>query len=283
MNVKLVLVIVLFVALAVVGLGGWTSLASAQGGTPTVPPTTAAPSGTPGAPSSTGATQGTATANITSPATGATVAGSVPVTGTATGPNFAYYLVQFKLGDQWTLVDETVHTTPVTTTGTLATWNTTQYMTAAFDLRLLVVDKTGQFVTATVSVKVDNSKTPRTVVLPNRGCTACHAQIAPDGRYTLAWEAMNADPKHPALPKGFQTAFADCMLCHAVKGTTGIAGVVAPITMRAIVHPVHMNSEIFASELHGNCFSCHEVDNGGKFTVLPEKVNVGPGGVQVIP
>jgi mono/diheme cytochrome c family protein len=194
-----------------------------------------------------------------------------------------YYVVQFKLGDQGTPVDNTVHTTPFTTTGALTTWDTTQYKTAAFDLRLLVADKSGQFVTSTVSIKVDNTNTPQAVVLPNRGCASCHTQIAPDGRYTIAWEAMQADAKHPALPKGFQTTYQDCMLCHASKGTTGIAGTVAPLAMRAILHPAHMTSEIFTGELHGTCFSCHEVDNGGEFQVLPDKVKVNEHGVQTNP
>ncbi len=220
------------------------------------------------------------TATITSPANGATVGGQVPITGTAAGPNFSFYLMQFRLGDQWTLVDATVHNTPVTTTGTLATWDTTQYPDSSYDLRLLVADKSGQFITSTVSVKVDNTKTPKVVALPNRGCTACHTQIAADGRYSLAWEATNADSKHPPLPNGLKSTFQDCMTCHAAKGTTGIAGVVAPLTLRAIVHPAHLFSKTFTQELGGSCFSCHEVDNGGKFTVLPEKVKVDEHGIQ---
>ncbi|HEX9076298.1 MAG TPA: hypothetical protein VF932_11000 [Anaerolineae bacterium] len=255
MNRKFILIFVVLVGLALIGLAGWSSLAMAQG----------------------------ATATITAPVAGDTVGGTLPITGTATGPNFAYFLVQFKLGDQWTLVDGNVHTTPVTATATLASWDTTKYADAAYDLRLLVADKSGQFITATVSIKVDNTKTPKVVALPSRGCTSCHVQIAPDGRYTIAWEAMNADSKHPALPNGFKTAYQDCMVCHAVKGTTGIAGVVAPLTMRAILHPAHMMSDIFVGELKGNCFSCHEVDNGGNFTVLPEKVNVNQHGVQTSP
>ncbi len=249
---KVVLISVLLAIAGLVGLATLSGLASAQG----------------------------PTATITSPANGATVGGQVPISGTATAPNFSFYLVQFRLGDQWTLVDDTVHNTPVTTTGTLATWDTTKYPDSTYDLRLLVADKSGQFITNTVSVKVDNTKTPKVVALPNRGCTACHTQIAPDGRFTLAWEAMNADPKHPTLPNAFKSTFQDCMTCHAPKGNTGTAGVVAPVTMRAIVHPAHLFSKIFTEELGGNCFSCHEVDNAGEFTVLPEKVNVNEHGVQ---
>ena len=218
------------------------------------------------------------TATITSPTTGSTVGATLPISGTATGPNFSYYLVQFKLADQWTLVDGNVHTAPVTTTGALASWDTTKYADGAYDIRLLLADKSGQFITATVSVTVDNTKTPKpAAVLPNRGCPACHTQIAPDGRYSLAW--MNADSKHPALPNGFKTTYQDCMLCHAPKGTTGTAGTVAPIAMASIVHPAHLFSATFTEEFSGNCFSCHNVDNGGKFAVLGEKITVNAHGV----
>lgn len=290
MNRKLVLGIILIALLGLAGLIEWSGSASAQGPTPTGgTPSGGTPSGgtpastTPVATTTAGGATGSLTATITSPTAGSTISGTVPITGTATGPNFAYYLVQFRLGDQWTLVDDTVHTTPVTTTATLATWDTTRYVSAAFDLRVLVSDNSGQFVTSTVSIKVDNTNTPQAVALPNRGCTSCHVQIAPDGRYTIAWEAMQADPKHPTLQNGFNSKFSDCMVCHASKGTTGIAGTVAPLSMRAILHPAHMSSEIFTTELKGNCFSCHEVDNGGKFAVLPDKVNVNQHGVQTSP
>ena len=225
------------------------------------------------------------TAAIISPTTGATVGATLPISGTAAGPNFSYYLVQFKLGDQWTLVDGNVHTTPVTTTGTLASWDTTKYADGAYDLRLLLADKAGQFITATVSVTVDNTKTPKpAVVLPNRGCTACHTQIAPDGRYSLAWEAANAAQgkglTHPTLPNGFKSTEQDCLTCHASQAT-GDAGVGAPLSLRAIVHPAHMFSDIFGSEFHGNCFSCHDVDGSGKFAVITDKMTVDALGVPV--
>jgi hypothetical protein len=92
---------------------------------------------------------------------------------------------------------------------------------------------------------------------------------------------MNATSKHPSLPNGFKTTYQDCLLCHASKGDSGTAGAVAPVALRAIVHPAHLFSKIFTEELSGNCFSCHEVDNGDKFTVLPEKANVNEHGVQI--
>lgn len=252
---KILLVTIVLAVVGIIGLAGLPSRTLAQG--PTV--------------------------TITSPASGATVGGQVPITGTATSPNFTYYLVQFRLGDQWMLVDGTVHNTPITTTATLATWDSTKYPDASYDIRLLVADQGSQFITSTVSIKVDNTKTPKVVALPNRGCTACHAQIAPDGRYTLAWEATNADSKHPPLPNGSNTTYQECMVCHASKGDSGTAGVVAPMSLRTIVHPVHMFSSIFREEFSGNCFSCHEVDNGGKFTVLPNKVNVNQHGIPTTP
>lgn len=226
------------------------------------------------------------TATITSPSNGATVGATLPISGTATGPNFSYYLVQFRLGDQWTLVDDDVHTTPVTTTGTLASWDTTKYPDGAYTIRLLLADKSGQFISSTVSVTVDNTKTPKpAAVLPNRGCAACHVQVAPDGRYSLAWEAANASQAngftHPTLPNGFKSTEQDCQLCHASKAT-GDAGVGAPLSLRAIVHPAHMFSEIFASEFQGNCFSCHNVDGSGKFAVITDTMKVDVHGVPVL-
>ncbi len=48
----------------------------------------------------------------------------------------------------------------------------------------------------------------------------------------------------------------------------------APLSLRAIVHPAHEFSDIFASEFKGNCFSCHNVDGMGKFQVIVDKMTV---------
>ncbi|MCL4394539.1 MAG: Ig-like domain-containing protein [Chloroflexi bacterium] len=223
----------------------------------------------------------TPTASITSPADGATVSGKVTVQGSATGPAFSSYKVEFKSSADWVLTDGIIHNTPVVS-GTLVTWDTTTIRDGAYALRLLVADTAGQYVTSQISVTVGNAAAAAAAAAPRRGCTACHTQIAPDGRYTLAWEAQNAAQAagltHPALANGYKTTYDECMTCHASQAT-GDAGKSAPLSMRAIVHPVHMFSETFLTEFTGNCFSCHDVDGSDKFTVISEKMSVNSHGV----
>jgi cytochrome c553 len=102
-------------------------------------------------------------------------------------------------------------------------------------------------------------------VAARRGCTDCHD---PAGPFSLKNEAVNAVDiaPHTGLPNdaGLNT----CLGCHAMEADG--TGNLATISMRDIVHPVHMGSKIFAWELMGNCFSCHNVDAEGEFDVLPE-------------
>lgn len=225
------------------------------------------------------------TAAITAPATGATVSGKVDIMGTAAVPNFGYYKVEFKTTSQWVLTDGTSQHTVAVSNGKLVTWDTTAIPDGSYDVRLLVADQAGQYVTTQITVKVDNATAQAQAAAPRRGCTACHTQIAPDGRYSLAWEAANAVQSmgrtHPTLPNGFKTTEQDCLICHASQAT-GDAGVGAPLSLRAIVHPVHMFSTIFSSEFRGNCFSCHDVDGSGKFAVIADKMNVNVLGVPVL-
>lgn len=106
---------------------------------------------------------------------------------------------------------------------------------------------------------------------PERGCYACHVQVEEDGRFTLAWEAMERmkaqGKEHPELP--LTTKYEDCLICHGGKTAK---------TMSSIVHPAHMFSLTFAEEFRGNCFSCHEVMDQ-EFTVLVDKQNVNDKGV----
>ncbi len=100
-----------------------------------------------------------------------------------------------------------------------------------------------------------------------RGCEDCHA-----GPYSLANEVPDG---HAAMP-----ADADintCLFCHRIDpdGTGNIAN----ISLRDIVHPVHMGSKTFAWEFMGNCFSCHNVDANGQFDVLAGAVDTDPSGI----
>jgi Bacterial Ig domain len=224
------------------------------------------------------------TAQITSPANGATVSGKVNIQGTANGPSFGYYKVEFKSATDWVLTDGVAEHKDAVTNGTLVTWDTTTVADGNYDLRLLVADVAGQYVTTQISVKVDNAAATAQAEAPRRGCLACHTQISPDGRYTLAWEAQNAvaaqGKTHPALPNGFKTTEQECLACHASNGA-GDAGVAAPLSLRAIVHPAHEFSTTFTTEFKGNCFSCHDVDGTGAFTVIVDKMNVNAHGQPV--
>lgn len=134
----------------------------------------------------------------------------------------------------------------------------------------------------------------------NRGCPACHPTEAGDpsappftpGRpdpardnaptFGLKWEAMGGDatsPRfllHKTLP-GTAT-ITTCLGCHAA-GTGEQNGNVAPIGLRTIVHPAHLNSGIFIGEFRGNCFTCHEVTNSGKFDILTQAVTTNAQGI----
>jgi hypothetical protein len=110
-----------------------------------------------------------------------------------------------------------------------------------------------------------------------RGCTACHAIIdAATGKYGLAYEAKNAYAGHPFAATDTKT-YQDCMVCHASK-QNGL-GVGAGISMRDIVHPVHMNSGVYVGEFRGDCFNCHNVDFNNVFQVLPVKVDTADDGI----
>lgn len=139
----------------------------------------------------------------------------------------------------------------------------------------------------------------------NRGCPACHPTAVgnpadppftpgrPDPSrggsptFSLKWEAMGGDSTsarfalHNTLPN--TAAIAACLGCHAA-GSGDQNGNVAPISLRTIVHPAHLNSGIFLQEFRGNCFTCHEVTNSGDFYILTQKVEVNGAGIpEVIP
>lgn len=134
----------------------------------------------------------------------------------------------------------------------------------------------------------------------NRGCPACHPTQVGDpsappftpGRpdpsrgnaptFSLKWEAMGGDSAsarftlHTTLPD--TAAIAACLACHGA-GDGDQNGKLAPISLRTIVHPAHLNSGIFLHEFRGNCFTCHEVTNSGVFNILTQKVEVNAAGI----
>jgi hypothetical protein len=139
----------------------------------------------------------------------------------------------------------------------------------------------------------------------NRGCPTCHPTAVGDpsappftpGRpdpargnaptFSLKWEAMGADAAsarfllHTTLPD--TATITTCLACHAA-GSGEQNGIVAPISLRTIVHPAHLNSGIFIAEFRGNCFTCHEITNSGEYDILSQKVEVNDKGIpEVIP
>lgn len=125
-----------------------------------------------------------------------------------------------------------------------------------------------------------------------RGCPACHALVDPEtGQFTLPYEAKERaearGKEHPEVaPDGTSLAPTEevnvttCLQCHAAgTGDRTGKGVVAPLSLRDIVHPAHMSSQYFKLHYGGNCFTCHNVNGEGGWDLLTEKVEVNEKGV----
>jgi hypothetical protein len=84
--------------------------------------------------------------NLTAPGEGAQLSGSVQVMGTASIDNFWYYKIEIGVGraaSDWSVVGD-LHYAPVSN-GVLETVNTSALPPGEYSLRLVVVDKTGNF------------------------------------------------------------------------------------------------------------------------------------------
>ncbi len=126
----------------------------------------------------------------------------------------------------------------------------------------------------------------------NRGCPACHVLIDPEsGKYTLAYEAHERaevrGEEHPnvamdgtSLAPTEEVNVTTCLQCHAAgTGAREGKGVIAPLMLRDIVHPAHLNSQAFKLHYGGNCFTCHNVNGQGEWELLTEAVDVNEKGV----
>ena len=85
-------------------------------------------------------------ARITSPGINQIVKGNVAINGTAAGDSFQYYKIEVGVGrdpSAWTVVGE-LHYTRVDH-GQLETFNSSAYGAGTYTLRLVVVDKTGNY------------------------------------------------------------------------------------------------------------------------------------------
>ncbi len=125
-----------------------------------------------------------------------------------------------------------------------------------------------------------------------RGCPACHTLVDKQtGKYTLSFEAHERAEargrKHPdAAPDGTSIAATSdvnvktCLLCHASgTGAREGMGLIAPLSLRDIVHPAHMGSQTFKLHYAGQCFTCHNVNSKGDWQLLTDKVDVNDKGV----
>jgi len=125
-----------------------------------------------------------------------------------------------------------------------------------------------------------------------RGCTSCHVLVDPEtGKYTLSYEAheraeaRRGTDTHPnTAPDGTDISLTSeagletCLLCHASDPETD-RGVIAPLSLRDIVHPAHMGSQTFKVHYGGNCFTCHNVNGAGEFETLGEALDTNDKGV----
>lgn len=245
------------------------------------------------------------TATITAPAANAALTGSVEVMGTATVQNFQFYKLEFAMPNAgWAVIGDLKKT--AVTDGMLGTWDTTKVPDGPYNLRLTVVDNTGNYIQATVAVMVANTGAPPAAAaeeLPRRGCTACHVLLPqpppglPPGAFTLAWEAQFVAKEllgidHPTVsPSGIsikptdQTDPTPCLECHKPgTGAREMQGAGANMQLRNIVHPAHLFSETFLTEFRGNCFTCHNPGPEGEWYVLYQAVDVYETGMpKVIP
>jgi ferredoxin len=125
-----------------------------------------------------------------------------------------------------------------------------------------------------------------------RGCPACHTVVdAETGKYTLPYEAHERAEarggEHPDVSlNGTSIKPTDdvsvnvCLECHAAgSGDRAGKGVVAPLSLRDIVHPAHMGSQVFKLHYGGSCFTCHNINGEGDWELLTEKVDVNEKGV----
>jgi hypothetical protein len=83
---------------------------------------------------------------ISSPGYGASISGAVTVTGTADIADFQFYKLEIAAGEQpggWSVIGDT-HSSPVQG-GALGTWDTSSLAAGTYWVRLVVVDKTGNY------------------------------------------------------------------------------------------------------------------------------------------
>ncbi|MHB8858632.1 MAG: multiheme c-type cytochrome [Thermoleophilia bacterium] len=101
--------------------------------------------------------------------------------------------------------------------------------------------------------------TSTTAEAPHRGCLACHVKTPGGKDYTLPAETKNVTG-HPNVDAS--ATLDTCLQCHKTGERS----------FRKVLHPKHLFSDTFTGKYKGNCFSCHDVNDDGKFVVLYQKV-----------
>ncbi len=122
---------------------------------------------------------------FTAPAPGATLSGMVEVRGSARVVNFQFYKVEYSLlgRNGWTLIGTDVVRQPVEN-GRLVLWQTTTVPDETYQLRLHVVDTTGNYCEATLSpVTIANVRA--TVPLPEPTETEVLTAVPPGPTLTV--------------------------------------------------------------------------------------------------
>jgi hypothetical protein len=179
-------------------------------------------------------------AAIIAPAPGTTIAGAVEIRGRANVPDFRFYKVEFSLlgRDDWALIGPDVIRTPVQE-GLLVVWRTNLVPDGTYQLRMHVVDPTGNYCEVFLQpIIVSNAFPPTPLLTPTATETAILTVVPPQPTFTPRPNVITdvVPLQTPFLPSGNRglplpdinlLAFGACFLF----GACGMGSVVAIIAI----------------------------------------------------